>query len=149
MNVCVCVCCFKAKRGSERAWVWTAGALWTSQSYLMGFLVSGSTTLKPLRLRWLSEGLFEVGRQKGRTLLATAGWRERWWTATGYCWGSDFFFFVFVYFKKKKKKNVKLSIRRLGTSRSFGDALLEFQVLPGFFQSYVVWGLGTPGSLER
>lgn len=61
------------------------------------------------------------------------------------------FVFVFVYTHKKIiiKEDVKLLIQCLGTLRSFGDVLPEFQVFPGVFQSYMVWDLGTPGSQEE
>lgn len=38
---------------------------------------------------------------------------------------------------QKIKEDVKLLIRRLGTLRSFGDVLPEFQVFPGF--SKAIW----------
>ena len=52
------------------------------------------------------------------------------------------FAFVFVFTKKNKKikkikEDVKLLIRRLGTLRSFGDVLPEFQVFPGI--SKAIW----------
>ena len=44
------------------------------------------------------------------------------------------------YHKKIIKDDVKLLIRCLGTLRSFGDILLEFQVFPGFSKA-ILFGI--------
>lgn len=138
LNVCVWVgglmTQLQSPDGVKGFRAWTAGARGTSQPYLMGFLVQVATTQSLSEcVSFSSVCLKSAGRKVAPSWSQQVCRNSGGWPAAI----ANVQTFVSLYTQIITKDIVKLLIRCLGTLRSFGDILLEFQVFPGF--SKAIW----------